>query len=66
MEPARALADSKHQSTPGKNNVAGVLGGRRLEWRTREGVSFFDAAETIGMSDSRTVYDARGGIRVAF
>ena len=52
--------------TPGKNTVGGVLGGGGLEWRTREGVSFFGAAEAIGFSDSSTVYDARGGIRVAF
>jgi hypothetical protein len=52
--------------TPGKNTVAGVLGGGGLEWRTREGVSFFGAAEAIGMSDSSTVIGARGGMRVAF
>jgi len=52
--------------TPGKSTVAGVLGGGGLEWRTHGGVSFFGAAEAIGFSDSSTVYDARGGIRVAF
>ncbi|MBH5396839.1 autotransporter domain-containing protein [Bradyrhizobium sp. CNPSo 4010] len=52
--------------TPGKNNVAGVLGGGGFEWRTRKGVSFFGAGEAIGMSDSGTVVSARGGLRVAF
>ncbi len=52
--------------TPGQNNVAGVLGGGGFEWRTRKGVSWFGAAEAIGMSDSGTVVSARGGIRVAF
>lgn len=52
--------------TPGKNKVAGVLGGGGLEWQTRKGVSFFGAAEAIGMSDSSTVVSARGGLRVAF
>jgi hypothetical protein len=37
-----------------------------LEWRTREGVSLFGAAEAVGFSDSSAVYDARSGIRVAF
>lgn len=52
--------------TPGKNNVAGVLGGGGFEWRTRNGVSFFGAAEAMGMSDSSTIISARGGLRVAF
>ena len=52
--------------TPGRNAVAGVVGGGGLEWRTREGVSFFGAAEAIGMSESGTVISARGGVRVAF
>src|SRR5262249_434881 len=52
--------------TPGRSAVAGVVGGGGLEWRTREGVSFFGAAEAIGFSDSSTVVSARGGIRVAF
>jgi hypothetical protein len=51
--------------TPGKNDVAGVLGGGGIEWRTREGVSMFGAAEAIGFSDQSTVWSARGGIRVA-
>ena len=46
--------------------MAGVVEGGGLEWRTREGVSFFGAAEAIGMSDSGTVISARGGIHVAF
>jgi uncharacterized protein with beta-barrel porin domain len=52
--------------TPGRNVVAGVVGGGGMEWRTREGVSFFGAAEAIGFTDSSTVISARGGIRVAF
>jgi len=52
--------------TPGRSSVAGVVGGGGLEWRTREGVSFFGAAEAIGFSDQSTVWSARGGIRVAF
>jgi hypothetical protein len=35
-------------------------------WRTREGISFFGAAEAIGLSDQGTVVSARGGIRVAW
>jgi hypothetical protein len=52
--------------TPGKNTVAGVLGGGGFEWRSRDGVSFFGAGEAIGFSDSSTVWSARGGLRVAF
>jgi outer membrane autotransporter protein len=52
--------------TPGRNTVAGVVGGGGFEWRTREGVSFFGAAEAIGFTDSSTVVSAHGGIRVAF
>jgi hypothetical protein len=47
--------------TPGRNNVAGVLGGGGLEWRTRQRISLFGAAEAIGMSDQGTVISARGG-----
>ncbi|HEY1542317.1 MAG TPA: autotransporter domain-containing protein [Xanthobacteraceae bacterium] len=52
--------------TPGKNDVAGVVGGAGFEWRTREGVSFFGAGEAIGFSDQSTVWSAKGGVRVAF
>jgi len=52
--------------TPGRSAVAGVLGGGGLEWRTREGWSFFGAAEAIGFSDQSTVLSARGGVRVAW
>jgi hypothetical protein len=50
--------------TTGRNTVAGRVGG--LEWRTREGISFFGAAEAIRMSDQSTVVSARGGIRAAW
>ena len=52
--------------TPGKNDVAGAVGGGGVEWRTREGVSVFGAAEAIGFSDQSAVWSARGGIRIAF
>jgi hypothetical protein len=52
--------------TPGRNEVAGVVGGAGFEWRTREGVSFFAAGEGIGFSDQSTVWSAKGGVRVAF
>lgn len=52
--------------TPGRNSVAGILGGGGIEWRTREGVSFFGAAEAIGFTDQSTVWGAKGGVRVAF
>jgi uncharacterized protein with beta-barrel porin domain len=52
--------------TPGRNSVAGVLGGLGFEWRTREGVSFFAVGEYTAMSDQSTNVDARGGVRVAF
>jgi hypothetical protein len=52
--------------TPGRAAVAGVVGGGGLEWRTREGWSWFGAAEAIGFTDQSTVVSARGGLRVAF
>jgi len=52
--------------TPGRSAVGGVLGGGGLEWRTRDGWSFFGAAEAIGFSDSSTVVSAHGGLRVAW
>ncbi len=52
--------------TPGRNDVAGVVGGGGFEWRTREGVSLFGAGEAIGFSDQSTVWSAKGGVRVAF
>src|SRR5579883_3343494 len=52
--------------TPGKNDVAGIVGGGGFEWRTREGVSLFGSAEAIGFSDQSTVWNARAGLRVAF
>jgi hypothetical protein len=52
--------------TPGRNSVAGAVGGGGLEWRTRAGVSLFSAAEYIAMSDSSHNVTAMGGVRVAF
>ncbi|HLH89737.1 MAG TPA: autotransporter domain-containing protein [Xanthobacteraceae bacterium] len=52
--------------TPGRNDVAGIVGGGGFEWRTREGIALFGAAEAIGFSDQSTVWSARGGVRVAF
>ena len=52
--------------TPGRSTVEGLVGGGGFEWRTREGVSLFGAAEAIGFSDQSTVWSARGGVRVAF
>jgi uncharacterized protein with beta-barrel porin domain len=52
--------------TPGKDTVAGVLGGGAFEWRTGPGVSLYGAAEAIGMSDSSTVVTAKGGIRAVY
>ena len=52
--------------TPGRSTVEGLVGGGGFEWRTREGVSLFGAAEAIGFSDQSTVWSARGGMRMAF
>ncbi len=52
--------------TPGRNAVAGAIGGGGLAWRARNGVSIFGAAEAIGFTDQSTVIDARGGVRVVF
>ena len=45
--------------TPARSAVAGAVGGGGLEWCTREGWSFFGAAEAIGFRDSSTVVSAR-------
>jgi len=52
--------------TPGRDNVAGVFGGLGLEWRMRDRVSFFGAAEVTAMSDASTTVTSKGGVRVAF
>jgi len=52
--------------TPGRNAVAGVFGGAGLEWRTREGVSWFAAGEYLAISDQSSVVSGRGGVKVAF
>ncbi len=52
--------------TPGKSTVGGLVGGGGFEWRTREGISFFGAGEAIAYSDASTVWNAKGGVRLAF
>lgn len=52
--------------TPGKDTVAGVLGGGGFEWHTGAGISLFGAAEAIGMSDSSTLVTAKAGVRSVF
>jgi hypothetical protein len=52
--------------TPGKDNVAGVVVGGGIEWRSAERISVFAAADYTVMSDSSALVSGRGGLRVAF
>jgi hypothetical protein len=44
---------------PGRNDAAGIVGGGRIEWCTREGVSILGSDEAIGVSDQSIVWAVR-------
>jgi hypothetical protein len=48
-ETARATECHAHAAARAHDRALVRLGGGGLEWRTREGVSFFGAAEAIGL-----------------
>jgi uncharacterized protein with beta-barrel porin domain len=52
--------------TPGQDNVAGVVVGGGIEWRTAAGISVFAAADYTAMSDSSALVSGKGGLRIAF
>jgi hypothetical protein len=52
--------------TPGKNDVFGGYGGVGFDWRHRNGVTVFGAAEYTATTDSSRTATAKGGVKVAF
>lgn len=53
-------------ATPGKNDVFGGYGGVGFDWRHRNGVTVFGAAEYTATTDSSRTATAKGGVKVAF
>lgn len=51
---------------PGQNDVFGVYSGVGFDWRHRNGVTVFGAAEYTATTDSSRTATAKGGVRVAF
>lgn len=53
-------------ATPGQNDVFGVYSGVGFDWRHRNGVTVFGAAEYTATTDSSRTATAKGGVKVAF
>jgi uncharacterized protein with beta-barrel porin domain len=53
-------------ATPGKSSIYGGYGGGSLDWRMRNGLSVFAAAEYTAMSDSSNTVTGKAGLRYGF
>ena len=53
-------------ATPGKNDVFGGYAGMGFDWRHRNGVTVFGAAEYTATTDLSRTATAKGGVKVAF
>lgn len=53
-------------ATPGKSSIYGGYGGGSLDWRMRNGMSVFAAAEYTAMSDSSNTITGKAGLRYGF
>jgi outer membrane autotransporter protein len=53
-------------ATPGKSSISGGYAGTSLDWRMRNGLSLFAAAEYTAMSDSSSTITGKAGLRYGF
>lgn len=53
-------------ATPGKSSIYGGYGGGSLDFRIRNGLSVFAAAEYTAMSDSSNTVTGKAGLRYGF
>ncbi len=53
-------------ATPGKSSIGGAYAGASLDWRMRNGVSLFAAAEYTAMTDSSNTVTGKAGLRYGF
>ena len=63
---ATLLGQALAFATPGKSSIGGGYGGVSLDWRTKNGVSLFAAAEYTAMSDSSSTVTGKAGLRYGF
>lgn len=63
---ATLLGQALAFATPGKSSIYGGYGGGSLDWRMRNGMSVFAAAEYTAMSDSSNTVTGRAGLRYGF
>ena len=53
-------------ATPGKSSISGGYAGASLDWRMRNGLALFAAAEYTAMSDSSNTVTGKAGLRYGF
>lgn len=63
---ATLLGQALAFATPGKSSIYGGYGGGSLDWRMRNGMSVFAAAEYTSMSDSSNTVTGKAGLRYGF
>jgi uncharacterized protein with beta-barrel porin domain len=63
---ATLLGQALAFATPGKSSIGGGYGGVSLDWRTKNGVSLFAAAEYTAMTDSSNTVTGKAGLRYGF
>ncbi len=63
---ATLLGQALAFATPGKSSIYGGYGGGSLDWRMRNGMAVFAAAEYTAMSDSSNTVTGKAGLRYGF
>ena len=63
---ATLLGQALAFATPGKSSIYGGYGGGSLDWRMRNGLSVFAAAEYTATSDSSNTVTGKAGLRYGF
>jgi len=53
-------------ATPGKSSISGGYAGASLDWRMRNGLSLFAAAEYTAMTDASNTVTGKAGLRYGF
>ncbi len=63
---ATLLGQALAFATPGKSSIYGGYGGGSLDWRIKNSMSVFAAAEYTAMSDSSNTVTGKAGLRYGF
>ena len=63
---ATLLGQALAFATPGKSSIYGGYGGGSLDWRMRNGMSVFAAAEYTATTDFSNTVTGKAGLRYGF